>query len=243
MGEQGTDTPKAEQFSSRDEEREFRVAVEHDPHVLKALDYLAEAEERIADDDVLKREIAQLDGLLDDYSRLLKQRAASPDVQQPELDAQLGETRERIQQVQKARESLTRQIEHELDAATVHGEERPAADQQVQERREHDELRQELARVFFNLLADTESELSHLWVKIDPLPASITRTTLATIYISIRQDHDRLLEDVPTEDLQRDPRQASLETWKKLVTRASRLRGRIKPLADLVEQYTHGQAG
>lgn len=204
MGDRETDIPKAEQFSSRDEE---------------------------------------LDSLLDDYSRLLKQREALSAAPQPELDEQLRQIRQQIQDIQQKRESFANHIRQELDAAATRGDERYAADQQAQEKLERDELRQELARVFFNQLAETESELSSLWVKIDPLPIGLTRTTLATIHVSIRQDYDRLLQDVPTKELERDPRLASLEAWKKLVTRASRFRGRIKPLADLIEQYTHGQAG
>lgn len=214
-----------------------------DPNVRRALSIMTEADEQLRERRAVDPQMAEFDPLLDEYGELLSQRDhASPD-ERAEFEKKIAVVAEKIGQIQRGQETLAGKIEAMLETTAENGAQQADINERENLLRERDDLRQELAWAFYNQLADTESEISRLWVKIDPLPASITRTTLATIYVSIRQDYDRLLEDVPVEELQRDPRQASLETWKKLVTRASRLRGRIKPLADLVELYTHGQAG
>ncbi len=50
MGEGESDTPRAERFSSRDEEREFRPAVERDPHVQRAVEIMSEHADRLNDE-------------------------------------------------------------------------------------------------------------------------------------------------------------------------------------------------
>ena len=214
-----------------------------EPNVREALSIMTEAEQELKRLRAVNSQMAELDPLLDKYGELLTQQDHASPEEWAEFEKEIAVVAGKIGQIQRDQETLAGKIEAMLETAVENGARQSVTNEKENLLREHDDLRQELARVFFNQLSDTESEISHLWVKIDPLPASITRTTLATIHVSIRQDYDRLLEDVPVEELQRDPRQASLETWKKLVTRASKLRGRIKPLADLVELYTHGQAG
>lgn len=170
MGESDPETgrgiPQQDQFSSRDEERQFRPAVDHDPHVLRAVEAMGEHGDR------LDEQGSQLDRILDEL--MVERKKPVPDL------THLVHIRARLHQ-----EEVEQKI---LDQAQKSSPEQKAIDSFESLALDHPELANEeiikavavidgLATDIFDMAESTISESS------DEYPQTI-QSILSTMYES-----------------------------------------------------------
>lgn len=237
----GRGIPEQEQDHTRTEERETHL-MDMDPAVQRALAIMEEAEQEHAAPQDVSTDDAEFNPLLDTYADLLRKRDRASDADRAGIENQILSVAIQLHQLQQERDKLAKKIDLLLQTATEKGNKYTSRNATEQIEQSSAQTKEGCARIYFTETLKIGWELDSIWKKIESMPKTSGREILVTIYLAIRHDRQRLLDQyIPYGDSS-NWEKVPFETWREFASAAEQLHNRIQPLQQLIEQYSHGKS-